>query len=110
VVSELLLILSLSVGASVAPPALPMHVVQSVSPRVLLVRVTPEIADQLRTDPNVEFLTAGAVPPEIVATLTPTESLFVNAWNMRIAKSEKSRPGEGLSWDAPGFEPPDGAR
>lgn len=33
---------------------------------------------------------------------------FVRAWDAR--KRPKSRPGEGLDWDAHGFQPPDGSR
>lgn len=42
-----------------------------------------------------------------VADLTPAERLFVDAWRARLDEGTKVRPGDGLSWDATGFQPPD---
>ena len=42
---------------------------------------------------------------ELPADLTPAERIFAAAWQAR--QQPKTRPGEGLPWDAPGFEPPD---
>jgi hypothetical protein len=39
--------------------------------------------------------------------LNPTEQVFAEAWALG-RKPKAFRPGEGLSWDAPGFQPPDG--
>jgi hypothetical protein len=44
-------------------------------------------------------------PPRLPPDLTQSERLFVAAWEAR--RQPKSRVGEGLSWDAPGFLPPD---
>ena len=38
-------------------------------------------------------------------TLTVAENAFVSAWESR--RRPKERLGEGLSWDSPGFLPPD---
>ncbi|NGO13334.1 hypothetical protein G5C60_38495 [Streptomyces sp. HC44] len=38
--------------------------------------------------------------------LAPGDRLFVDAWRERPL-SKPDRRGEGLPWDAPGFEPPD---
>jgi len=38
--------------------------------------------------------------------LTQTEQMGIDAWNARPALAKKKRPGEGLSWDAEGFEAP----
>ena len=105
--SELLLILSVSAAAHAAPSALPATLVQSVSPRVHIVRAEFGLVDRLRADPAVELVTSDEVPPEIMASLTSAESLFVKGWQSRREQGDKARPGEGLSWDAPGFEPPD---
>lgn len=43
----------------------------------------------------------------IPESLNETEKLFAGAWQMRQTLNRKTRVGEGLSWDAPGFLPPD---
>lgn len=48
---------------------------------------------------------ASAPPPAVMAGLSAAEQLFVAGWIART--TPKVRPGEGLSWDAPGFVPPD---
>jgi hypothetical protein len=45
------------------------------------------------------------VPPDVLLDLTPTERIFVAAWRDR--RAPKVRPGDGVTWDTPGFEPPD---
>jgi hypothetical protein len=46
-------------------------------------------------------------PPSVRAELTVAELLFVDAWLARRAPGPaKQRPGDGASWDAPGFTPP----
>lgn len=48
------------------------------------------------------------LPAEEVARLTAAERLFVAAWELRSSGLHPGpRVGEGLPWDAPGFEPPD---
>ena len=42
---------------------------------------------------------------KLPADLTPSERTFAAAWQAR--QQPKTRTGEGLPWDAPGFEPPD---
>ena len=41
---------------------------------------------------------------KLPADLTPAERAFAGAWQAR--QQPKARAGEGLPWDAPGFEPP----
>ena len=38
--------------------------------------------------------------------LSPAESVFAKGWMERKAK-RVSRAGDGMDWDAPGFQPPD---
>jgi hypothetical protein len=45
------------------------------------------------------------VPPTVLDSLTDTERMFVAAWQAR--RAGKRRPGDGLPWDSPGFQPPD---
>jgi hypothetical protein len=57
--------------------------------------------------PGVAAVTVGAVAQEVIADLDETEALFIRAWASRRGGLERPRPGEGLDWDAGGFEPPD---
>ncbi len=77
-------------------------VLQSLPPRIAIVRVPAN--RPLPEAPGTRWY-LGAVPAEAAADFTPTERLFVDAW---LSRSEpKTRPGEGLPWDAPGREAPD---
>lgn len=55
--------------------------------------------------PGISLYREGAALAQIPDDLSATERLWVDAWGQR--GEQKDRPGEGLSWDAPGFEPPD---
>lgn len=80
------------------------NVTQVLAPRLALVRADPDAmarAAQIEGVLNVSDDTL----PELPQDLTPSERLFVSAWEAR--RQPKTRPGEGLSWDAPGFLPPD---
>jgi hypothetical protein len=83
-------------------------IVHAVSRRVFVVE-TP--ADASSTDiaalPGVAAVSEGGVASEILEGLDETEALFVAAWSRRRGESKKQRRGEGLDWDAAGFEPPD---
>jgi hypothetical protein len=45
-----------------------------------------------------------AVPADVLARLDDPERLFAAAWNER--RRPKRRAGDGLPWDAPGFDAP----
>lgn len=45
------------------------------------------------------------LPAAVTAQLDESERLFVDAWSLRA--EPKERRGDGLNWDAAGFEPPD---
>ncbi len=78
------------------------------SPRVMVVEGEQSELAGLRAMPGVTAATAGELPPGAIDGLDDSESLFASAWLSRIKEgSSKQRPGEGLSWDAPGFIPPD---
>lgn len=75
-------------------------------PRVALARAPGDLALQtLQRIPGVSVAAALPLPEAVWPRLTPTEQLFIRAWLQR--QVPKTRPGEGLPWDAPGFEPPD---
>ena len=78
-----------------------VQVTQVMPPRLALV-IAPE-GSEPPPIPGVVYLTDDTPPP---ADLSPDERLFVEGWRLR--RQPKERPGEGLSWDSPGFEPPDG--
>ena len=60
----------------------------------------------LRKEPDVVGVYEQDVPPDVLAGLRPEERLFVEGWTLQQASKDKSRSGDGLSWDAPGFQPP----
>lgn len=79
-------------------------VTQVLPPRFLLVRADDPALPGIRRIAGVIGLFATA-PADLPAGLTPEERVFVAAW---VARSKsKTRPGEGLHWDAPGFDAPD---
>jgi len=78
------------------------------SPRVVVVEGAENELAKLRAISGVTVVASGDVPPGVMGKLDEGEALFVAAWLSRIKEgSSKQRLGEGLSWDAPGFEPPD---
>ena len=80
---------------------------QVASPRVVVVR-RPQSEPDAVLQSRPEVLAVGEVAPSVAAGLTETEALFVAAWAQRTREAgTKQRPGDGLSWDHPGFEPPD---
>jgi hypothetical protein len=82
------------------------RVTQIGSSRVVVVAVSPGEEPPSSTAPWVVAVSGGAPPPDIIEGLDEHETLFVRAWASRMASPKKQRRGEGLPWDAPGFEPP----
>jgi hypothetical protein len=72
--------------------------------RVLVADVPGEAEDALRADPAVAGPFAGAVPDAELAALDEQERLFASAW--AAGREPKARRGDGLPWNAPGFEAP----
>jgi len=63
---------------------------------------------KLRAISGVTIIAGGDAPPGVLEKLDEGEKLFVAAWSSRSKEAgSKQRRGEGLSWDAPGFTPPD---
>jgi hypothetical protein len=81
------------------------RVVQQLPPRLAVVEAGATALAELRGHPAVLAIGDPDLPPAVVAGLTETERLFVDAWV--VGRRAKSRRGDGLSWDAPGFTPPD---
>jgi hypothetical protein len=75
-------------------------------PRIAVVDSDAAGIDRLRAAQEIiEVLTAPSDIPK--SELNVAEKLFVDAWNARRNTEKKIRPGEGLPWDAEGFQPPD---
>lgn len=74
-------------------------ITQRYGERIIIVRHGRELA--------LETLAAASAEPP--ADLTETEQLLVSAWRAKgtVIDPEKARKGEGLKWDAPGYEAPE---
>jgi hypothetical protein len=82
------------------------RILQEGSPRLLTAQ-RPADLDVLRRGPGIRAVVEREVPAELLSDLDEGETLFARAWEQQPGMKEKARPGEGLSWGAPGFEPPD---
>ncbi len=80
---------------------------QIASPRLVLLLLRPDQIEQLRGLPGVEMVLEAEPPPEFYEGLRSDESIFARAWAVRARGGAKPRSGEGLPWDAEGYEPPD---
>lgn len=80
-----------------------VNVTQVLSPRLVLVRAEPALRARIAEVAGVLGVYSDA-PPDL-PDLTPAERVFISAWQTRA--TPKQRAGDGLSWDAPGFMPPD---
>jgi len=84
------------------------RVTQRVSPRVMIVEPAVDVTKEhlQATDGIATVLEPGeSADAATRQALTATEALFVDAYAQRFR--HKERPGDGVSWDAPGFLPPD---
>jgi hypothetical protein len=78
------------------------------SPRLVVVERTPAaVAAAEHGVDGVVAVSDGELPQALMDRLGPEEQLFAGAWASRMTGAEKEREGEGLTWDAPGFDPPD---
>ena len=78
-------------------------VLQRLPPRIAIVLVPAQGAPPSAV-PGTDWY-PGDIPADVAAGFTSTERLFVDAWLSR--REAKTRPGDGLPWDAAGREPPD---
>jgi hypothetical protein len=85
-------------------------VLSRLPPRILVVDLEADRRAALAQDTGVRGVFDTEVPSPVLAGLRPDERLFVDAWVQQQTPKDKSRPGEGLSWDTPGFQPPDTPR
>ena len=79
------------------------NVTQVFPPRLALVQAGPHAGTRIARIQGVLHVLDDPAR-KLPADLTPAERIFAAAWQAR--QQPKTRPGEGLPWDAPGFEPP----
>jgi hypothetical protein len=77
---------------------------QRLPPRLVIVAADEEALRGLESNPKVRAVFTGDVPQETLERLDEPERLFAGGWNER--RRPKQRPGDGLPWDAPGFDAP----
>jgi hypothetical protein len=88
------------------------RVVERVDPDIVVLQTDADsVADIARASrfaisraPDGSMQTFG--DESVLDELNDGARLFMEAWRTRPL-SKPNRPGEGLAWDAPGFEPPD---
>jgi len=80
------------------------NVTQVFPPRLALVQAGPDARARIARIQGVLHVLDDRAR-KLPADLTPAERAFAGAWQAR--QQPKARAGEGLPWDAPGFDPPD---
>jgi hypothetical protein len=84
------------------------RVITALRHRVIVLELDDDAAERLRRDHDIAGVFERDVPADVVSQLQADARLFVNAWIQQQTRQDKPRRSEGLSWDSPGFEPPDG--
>lgn len=77
---------------------------QSSGDRVLVIEA--EDGEALSGLPEVRSVTSGAPDADTLDTLDAGDRLFAEAWGLQAGMAAKQRPGEGLDWNAEGFDAP----
>jgi hypothetical protein len=80
------------------------EVVQRMPPRLAIVVADTEALHALTHSPAVSGVYPEDVPGDVLDGFDQVTRVFAAGWNER--RRPKRRRGEGLSWDAPGFEAP----
>lgn len=80
------------------------HRTQEISDHLFVVEGDKPAIDALRALPGIK--TPAQLGPAETARLSPTEQLWIRAWTKRKRASDKTRPGDGLSWGHKGFQAP----
>lgn len=84
------------------------RVIARLPPRLMVVDAVDDLtASELRSDPAVAGVFERDASAAQFEGLRPEEQLFVDGWLLGSTQETKPRVGDGLSWDAPGFQPPD---
>jgi hypothetical protein len=80
------------------------QVLQRMPPRLAIVVADDDGIRAMAGSPAVAGIYADDVPPDVLAAFDQVTRACAAGWNERHRPTE--RRGEGLPWDAPGFEPP----
>lgn len=83
------------------------HVLQVFSPTMVLMLVDEDDIPVVKELEGVSVVHDSEIPEEEFPDWKEEESLFGQAWNLRQQSFDKSRKGDGLEWNAEGFEAPD---
>jgi hypothetical protein len=81
-----------------------LRVLHRGSPRVAVIEGPWAKIHALAARPGVQVVEDDP-PSELLARLDASEAIFARAWRQR--RKPKNRAGDGLSWDAPEYQPPD---
>ena len=84
------------------------EVAAALPPRLLVVRTGDGDLGALRATPGVAAAVTDPAALRVEPPLSEAETLFAAGWAAR--DRPKARSGDGLAWDAPGFEAPGGPR
>jgi len=101
---ESLVVASLGADASAAVSLAGAAATQQIGGRIALAAIDAAARRALEQDPGVAGVFDDDVPEGLRDDLSDGERLFVDAWRERARG--KSRTGDGMSWDAPGFDAP----
>ena len=108
-VKELLVVLSAGPPAVLRETAQrlgALHpIVSTLGARLLVLRAGEAARAGIAAHPGVQAVAANAQDVAGLAGLDENAQLFASAWAAQGLKSGP-RPGDGLDWGAPGFEPP----
>ncbi|MGX5653426.1 hypothetical protein ACWKWC_01470 [Geodermatophilus nigrescens] len=104
----MLLVVADDVGQVLDRMGRAVTLVQHLPPRLAVVECDDDARAALPTAPGVLGIGGPELPDDVRDRLTGTERLFADAWV--LGRRPKTRPGDGLAWDAPGFDPPDAPR
>ncbi len=91
-------------GAALAAVRSVTTVTQLLEPRLAIVHSHPDTSERLTSIRGVAGV-YDSEPPSLPPDFSESERSFAGAWALR--QRPKTRIGDGLSWDAPGFQPPD---
>jgi hypothetical protein len=86
-----------------------VNVTQRLPPRLAIIEGLLDRIASLRDVPGVVGVFEGPVSETALKELSPTERLFAEAW-ASSRRPKLDRRGQGLAWDAEGFEPPNGKK
>ena len=102
---SMLLVVAEDVGRGLDRLGRSVTLVQHLPPRLAVVESDDDARAALRTAPGVRGIGDPDLPAAVRGGRAATERDLDAAWVR--GRRRKSRPGDGLAWDAPGFEPPD---